>query len=87
MDPSLAIVVMAKSSFSFGLVFIYCEIGEQVTARFDEINDTFYEMDWQLFPIATQRMMPTILMVAQNPVRFNGYGNIPAVRGTFKKVT
>lgn len=80
------IVTCAKSSFSFGLVFLYCEVGEQMAADFDEINYTISELNWYLFPNATQRIMPTILMVTQQPVLFCGYGNVPATRNTFTKV-
>lgn len=80
------IVTCVKSLFSFGLVFVCCELGEQITANFDEFDNTISEMDWYLFSSATQRMMPTILMVTQQPVSFFGYGNVPATRDTFKKV-
>lgn len=86
MDIGGLIVVSAKSSFSFGLVFIYCEFGERVTARFHEVNDSFYEMDWHLFPIETQRMMPIILSLTQQTVQIQAYGNVPAVRATFNAV-
>lgn len=81
-----AVVVMSKSTFSFGLVFLYCEMGQQIAVHFDKVDETILEMDWYLFPIKTQRMLPTILMVTQEPVQLQGFGNVPATRATFKGV-
>lgn len=72
--------------FSFGLLFVYCEIGERVADNFEEINSAFCGMDWYLFPTEARRMMPIILMATRQAVQFKGYGNIPATRGTFKGV-
>lgn len=79
-------VACAKTSFAFGMNFLLCEMCERMTAHFDEVNDTIYQMDWYLFPTATQCMMPAIILMAQQPVEFLGYGNIPATRDTFKIV-
>lgn len=80
------VMACAKTSYAFGLNFLFCEMGEQMSSHFNKIDDIFSEMDWYLFPAATQRMMPTILMMTQQPVQFLGFGNIPASRDTFKNV-
>lgn len=80
-------LAVSRLTHAFGLMFVYCDMGEQVTAEFGKIDDAIYQMDWHLFPIKTQRMILFIFMVAQQPVKFNGFGNFPATRETMKKVT
>lgn len=59
---------------SFGLVFVNCELGEQLKSRFD----------WNTFPLHIQRMIPMILLSVQNPVVLKAYGGVPCSRLTFK---
>lgn len=77
---------MARFSQMMCLMSAYCEMGQQVTNSFGKIENTLTQMDWHLFPIETQRMMPMLLMVAQQPLEFMGYGNFSATRDIMKKV-
>lgn len=77
---------IALGIFSFAPVFMFCEVGEQLNIRSMQINDAICELDWDTFPHQVQRMMPIILLTAQNPVKLEGYGGIICCRGTFKKV-
>lgn len=86
MDFGGAFLVCAKSAFSFGLVFLYCEMGERIAAYFATVDAAVSEIDWHLFPIATQRMMPVVLMVTRKAVQLRGFGNVSATRETFKRV-
>lgn len=62
--------------YSFGIVFAACE----------EFEDEIQEFDWYLFPYKLQRMLLTILMVAQQPIDLICFGNISILRNCFKKV-
>lgn len=70
----------------FFLIFAYCESGEKLSIRFDEINDIIYQCDWHSFPIEVQKILPIIMEASQKQVRLNGFGNIPFLRETFKGV-
>lgn len=75
-----------KVSYAFVSMFLVCELGEQISTRFEDINDDIYQMDWYLFPMKLQRHMPLILQVSQQPVGIRGFGNFAVSRETFKKV-
>lgn len=72
--------------YVFGFVFVYCEIGHQLSSEFDTINDAFYELDWNSYPEEIKRTIPVILQVTQESFQLSAYGNYPCSRETFKKV-
>lgn len=80
------VVVCLRLLYAFGVLFIFCEMGEQISSTFGEVEDEMYRMDWHLFPIKTQKMMLIVVVNAQQPVKIMGFGNIPAIRPTMKTV-
>lgn len=78
--------IFIKRSYPFGLVFIYCEFGQQIGLCYRRVDDAIYQMDWFSFPIEVQRRVPMILMLTQKPVEFKGFGDIVFTRDTFKRV-
>lgn len=76
--PVLELVV------SFLLVFISCELIGRINYGFEAIGNIQHE--WYLFPSNVQKMLPLILLYAQQPVNINCFGSIPCNRETFKKV-
>lgn len=73
--------------WSFTLIFLLCEFGERVTNRFDELNDTIYQSDWYKLPIGVKRMLPTVILAAQQPIGIHIFGRIWCTRGTFKNAS
>lgn len=71
---------------TLGQLFLFCHFGNQLTDTFGTIYDTFYQCDWYLMPLKIQKIMPTILNAAQEPVFLRGFGNITCTREMFKKV-
>lgn len=63
-----------------------CEFGQQFSDAFEEVNDKIEAFDWYLFPSELQRMLPMIMVVAQQPVELKCFGSISAVREISKKV-
>lgn len=51
-----------------------------------DLNEFIYNCDWDQFPSDIQRMLRIIMINAQRPVFFQGFGNILCTRDTFKKV-
>lgn len=80
-------VFSVAALFSFGLVFMFCEFGEQLRTRSDEINDAICELDWDSFPLPTRRMMPIIISITQHPAELVAYGGCLCARNTFKRVS
>lgn len=71
---------------SYAMILVLCEFGERVRTVFDEIGIVIDEIKWYLFPVNTQKMLPTVLVVAQEPVELNIFGSIECNRRTFKEV-
>lgn len=69
------------------LVYTSCECGQQFTDAFSHFDYVIGELDWHLLPIEIQRLLPMIIMNAQQPMMVKCYGNISCGRETFKKVT
>lgn len=67
-------------------MFIMCELGQQETNAFEEINDLLAKFQWNLFSNEIQRLLPTILIVTQKPFVVECFGSTSALRETFKKV-
>lgn len=68
-------------------IFIFCECGQRVTNKFTEVNDIICQLNWYLFSIEIQRMMPNIMMITQRPVILRGFGNCYCTREAFKNVS
>lgn len=80
-------LLIVEISISFGLNFTICEIGERVSGAFVEICDVFDELNWYMLPIEIQRILPTILINAQQPVTLICFGSITCARDTFKRAS
>lgn len=79
-------MLVFRPLYSFGFLFIYCELGNQMSSHIDEINEMFYNLQWQTFPPHVQELMPFILLATQQPSEFKAFGNYPCTRDTFKTV-
>lgn len=71
---------------SFASILMICEIGENINKSFNEITSAINKLNWHLFPIEAKKMLPMIMIVAQKPVVFKGFGSTACVRETFKQV-
>lgn len=71
---------------TFTLLFVPCELFGQLSSKFDDINDRINRFNWYLFPLEMQRMLPLIMINAQQPVDFGCFGSFACNRDTFKKV-
>lgn len=73
-------VVLLESIFcglwAWSLVLVLCEAGQQMIDTFGEIEEAFEQIDWYLLPIEIQRMMPQIIMYAQEPMVVRFFGSV-----------
>lgn len=76
-----------EGGYAFGLVLISCELGQQMTNAFERIGDVMKsQFNWYRFPIKVQRMLPSLLIISQQPVQLECFGSNACVRESFKKV-
>lgn len=80
-------LLVVEISISFGLNFSICEIGERVSGAFDEICSAIEELNWYMLPNRLQKVLPSILINAQQPVALKCFGSIFCARDTFKRAS
>ena len=68
------------------LLFIACELAGLVSNEFQNINDLIDQFDWYLFPLEMKKILPFIMLNAQQSVDFECFGSLACNRETFKKV-
>lgn len=72
--------------WSFGLVFVACEISQRSCDALNEMDDDIGQLDWYMYPAEIQRMLPIIMENSQQPVIIKCFGSFPCSRETFKEV-
>lgn len=77
---------IVEALYAFCIVFVTCERGEQLTIAYDEIDCVIEQFDWNSFSIEIQRLLPILLIGAQQPVTLRCFGSILANREAFKQV-
>lgn len=89
-NEALDLVTLWNSIFLgigvLGTSIFVCEAGQRLTDKFDEISYKFKQLNWYLYPIAIQQMLPTILIGVQKPIFIECYGIFDCSREQFKKV-
>lgn len=72
--------------YAFGTIFLLCELGERLTIAYDELECEIEQYEWYLFPIEIQRLLPLVVINAQQLVAMQCFGRISSNRDAFKKV-
>lgn len=67
-------------------LFVWCDLCQRIEHSFEEIDIVIGQLDWYLFPNEINRMIPTILIVTQEPVGFNYFGSVSCNRKAFNTV-
>lgn len=78
--------LICEMFWSLAISFLLYEFGERTCNEFNEFSNGIGQLNWHLFPIEIQRMLPTVLSVAQQPVLIRGFGNFAYLRESFKRV-
>lgn len=73
--------------WSFGLVYIVCEFGENLTNRFEDLDEAVYQCDWYTYPNEIQNLLPIILLGSQEPIILSVFGKVSCTRESFKNVS
>lgn len=54
---------------------------------FGEVGDGIDDFDWYAFPLEMQKIVPLLMIYAQEPVAIECFGSIACVRDVFKRVS
>lgn len=80
-------MVMMEAIYSFGVLFITCEIGQRIYLKNDECAEMVDQFDWYLLPPKIQRILPIILNFMQQPFELKCFGSKTCDRELFKSVS
>lgn len=69
------------------VVLIACDLAQRSCDYFTDINETMDKSTWYLFPHDVQRLLPTILIIVQQPVELECFGGIACNRELAKRVS
>lgn len=81
------LVTVIEIIFAYGVLLLICEICEQAGQDFEECSNMVDQLNWYLFPIKIQRMMPLISYFTQQPIEIKCFGGMACNRETFKYVS
>lgn len=82
----MMIVLLTDVFWSFVGVFAVCEFGQKMSNSFDKIEYESGQLRWYYFPIRIHQMMPTFIVVAQQPIELLIIESVSCDRITFKQV-
>lgn len=86
-DSTMLFLTIVDIFYSFGVVCLVCEIGQQISNAYDDIDDIINQLDWYLFPYQIQRMLPMVFINSQESVTLQCFGSISCDRDNSKKVS
>ena len=73
--------------YAFGVLFIGCELGQRIVLAFDECNDMIDQLEWYLFPMEIQKLLPIVNHFMQQPIEIKFFGSYMLNRDAFKYVS
>ena len=78
---------MLYGFWAFCMVFFACELGQRFTDTYEEIGSLINRLDWYLFPMEIQRMLPTLMVNTQQPFEILCFGSSTCSHETLKMVS
>lgn len=67
-------------------LFVACELAQRITNAFEVIGNSVCIFKWYRFPNEIKQMLPTILIMVEQPVEFVCFGSFSMCRESFKQV-
>lgn len=81
-----AILPAADIIWIFSQFFVFCEFGERLTDRYNDIYLEICCLRWYKFPRNILNVLLVLLNGTQEPVVVTGFGNLEWTRESFKMV-
>lgn len=85
-EVTIALTLILYTCYAFGIVFMICESGQQISNFFGEIDDVIAQTNWYLFSDEMKLLLPTIIINSQQPVVLQCIGTMTCNREAFKQV-
>lgn len=82
----MLLVIISYAFYAFGTLLISCDLGERLSNSYSGIMKKIEQFEWYLFAIELQKILPIIMIAAQQPVEIECFGSISCSHETFKKV-
>lgn len=79
-------ITAIQTFYSFGVVFIACELCQRAKFAFEECIEMIDQFEWYFFPAEIQRMLPSIIHFTQQPIELKCLGSTACDREAFKSV-
>lgn len=76
MNSMALFLTVSKAFHGFAAVFLACELGQRVSSAFERTSLRIEQFDWHLFASESKRILPIIMVVAQEPVTLECFGSI-----------
>lgn len=70
----LVLKLSVEMFWTFGAIFIGCELCERVSSGYSEIDDAVNQFDWYLFSPKVKRFLPMVIINTQKPIIFKCFG-------------
>lgn len=80
------LMTILQAFYALCIVFIACELCERLTIAYAELEYKIEQFEWYAFPIKAQRLLPILMLNAQQPITLQCFGGISTNREAFKKV-
>lgn len=81
------LVLVFQACYSFGVVFMICELCQRMANEFDEFDEVVIQFDWYLYPHKLQQMLSILIVFIQQETAVECFGRISCNREAFKQVS
>lgn len=71
-------------SCSLAFIFLVCNLGHRIGKAFDQIDSTISKLQWFKFSIEINRMLPILIIGAQQPVELHVFGSASCTYENFQ---
>lgn len=72
---------------AIGEIFLYCYAGQMATESSLKFADSLFESNWPTFPVAVQKKLIPMIVYAQQPIYYHGFGVVYLHLQTFSAVS
>lgn len=77
---------LTANFFILQLCFSFCYLGDQMTSKALEVNESIYSCEWYTYPTKTKMLLILIMKRAQKPFVLSGYSLVDLSLKSFKEV-
>lgn len=80
------LILIAISLMGLMNIFLYCYFGKLATESFEDMCNCLYEFKWHKLPVKQQKYIIPMMVTAQRPLYYHGFGIIILNLETFCNV-